>query len=151
MTSFLYFMSIRNKIKKTLNNEHFKKYEKWVSLLIWLVAIYLMSNSSLKEFVVVADWWELILRKMAHIFEFGILAWLFFRILGQTEKRHVYWNLFWAFIFTVLYAISDEYHQAFIVGRSGNVVDVFIDSLGGLISIWLIYLNYRHKKIKQVK
>ena len=133
-------------IKKVITHRHFVKYEKYVSLIIWLAAIFYLSNNSLTEFVIITDWWEFIIRKLAHVFEFGVLTYLIFRILGETEKRHVYWNLFWAFAFSVLYAVSDEFHQTFVQGRTGTIRDVMIDSIGSLIAIWLIYLNYQHKK-----
>jgi VanZ family protein len=106
---------------------------------------FLLSSKPL-NFVVFVDWWEYLIRKLAHFFEFGVLSFLIFRILSQTEKRHVYWNLFWAFAFTVLYAISDEYHQTFIHGRTGTYTDVLIDSAGALLAIWLMYLNFKYKK-----
>ena len=38
------------------------------------------------------------------------------------------------------YAISDEYHQSFVEGRSGGPLDVAIDSIGiALALIWLVY------------
>ena len=43
-----------------------------------------------------------------------------------------------ALIICVLYAISDEIHQLFIPGRSGEVRDVLIDSTGALVGILLI-------------
>ena len=30
----------------------------------------------------------------------------------------------------IIYAITDEIHQLFIVGRSGSIIDVLIDSIG---------------------
>lgn len=35
--------------------------------------------------------------------------------------------------FTLIYAASDEWHQTFVFGRSGTVMDVFIDSVGSLL------------------
>ncbi len=134
------------KLAPILNHRHFKKYEKWASLIIWMLAIYYLSSKSL-TFVVVTDFWEFILRKMAHMFEYGVLNLLIFRILGQTEKRHYYWNLFWALFFTILYAISDEYHQTFTIGRVGIYTDVLIDSAGALVAAWLMFLNHKHKEI----
>jgi len=143
------FEKLEPKIRKIISHRHFQKYEKYISLIFWLAAIFYLSNNSLKEFVIVTDWWEFIIRKLVHLFEFAVLTYLIFRILGQTEKRHVYWNLFWSFAFTVLYAISDEYHQSFIAGRTGTYRDVIIDSVGSLIAIWLIFLDWRHKKTKK--
>jgi VanZ family protein len=42
-----------------------------------------------------------------------------------------------AFLITVLYAVSDEYHQTFIFGRQGAARDVLIDSAGVLLTVWL--------------
>ena len=141
-----WFKKLEAKMWQVVGQRHFKKYEKWVSAVVWMLAIYYLSSKSL-SFVVVVDYWEIILRKMAHMFEYAVLNFLIFRILGQTEKRHYYWNLFWALILTILYAISDEYHQTFTIGREGTYRDVLIDSAGALIAVWLIYINHRHKEL----
>ena len=39
-------------------------------------------------------------------------------------------NKKYAFVFSVFYAATDEYHQTFIQGRSGSLRDVLIDSIG---------------------
>ena len=49
----------------------------------------------------------------------------------------------------VIYALSDEIHQLFIIGRSGNIIDVLIDSLGSIIGIFIIKkVGNLHEKIK---
>ena len=40
-----------------------------------------------------------------------------------------------AFLICGLYAISDEIHQLYVQGRSGQVSDVLIDSSGALVGI----------------
>lgn len=134
-----------------IEHRHFKKYEKWVSLIIWMGAIYYLSSQSL-GFMAATDIWQFVIRKMAHMFEYAVLCLLIFRILSVTEKRHYYWNLFWALILTILYSISDEYHQTYTLGRTGTYRDVLIDSAGALVSTWLIFLNHKHKEIlKRIK
>ncbi|MEF2639337.1 MAG: VanZ family protein, partial [Lachnospiraceae bacterium] len=44
------------------------------------------------------------------------------------------------FALGVLYAASDEFHQLFVPGRSGQVRDVCIDSSGVMIGILLLTL-----------
>ncbi len=144
------FQNLKLKVNKIIQHRHFQKYEKYVSLVVWLGVIYFLSSQSL-SFLASFNIWEFILRKIFHMFEYAVLAILIFRILGQTEKRHIYWNIFWAFLFAVLYAVSDEYHQLFTAGRVGALQDVLIDSIGALIAIWLIYLNYRHTVILKKK
>lgn len=49
-------------------------------------------------------------------------------------------------IICLLYSISDEFHQLFIVGRSGEVRDVLIDTIGALTGIYGYYLIKRKYK-----
>ena len=47
-----------------------------------------------------------------------------------------------SFLFSVIYASTDEFHQTFVVGRDGNIVDVLIDSSGSLVGILLSSILY---------
>ncbi|MCP4425990.1 MAG: VanZ family protein, partial [Chloroflexi bacterium] len=60
----------------------------------------------------------------------ALLAWLLLRAMGEAERPYLY-----AFIITVLYAVSDEFHQTFVPGRGGRLPDVLIDALGGLTAL----------------
>src|SRR5699024_4908630 len=69
-------------------------------------------------------------------------------------KRHV--SIKWKFvalslIICILYAISDEVHQLFILGRSGEMRDVFIDSTGSATGIAVyILLSKTFRKIRSL-
>ena len=79
-------------------------------------------------------------RKVAHFSIYTLLsifAYNTFRV-AITQKRCV---ILATFAFCVLTAISDEIHQIFVSGRSGEVRDVLIDTLGvccglGLVWVW---------------
>ena len=45
-----------------------------------------------------------------------------------------------ALLLSIMYACYDEYRQLSIPGRSGNIKDVFIDSLGALTGIALTFI-----------
>lgn len=77
-----------------------------------------------------------LIRKMAHIAAFGILA-LF---VWQALNPHKYTYQF-AWLFATLYGALDEWHQSFIPTRSGKLSDVLIDSLGAVIALLLLYLT----------
>ena len=47
-------------------------------------------------------------------------------------------KIYLAYIFSILYACLDEIHQLFVSGRSGQIMDVFIDSMGIIIGILLV-------------
>ena len=70
--------------------------------------------------------WDLLLRKLAHACVFGALTLLWLRALGPLTAR----ALLWAAVISLLFAISDEYHQTFVSGRNGSPLDVAIDAVG---------------------
>jgi VanZ family protein len=72
--------------------------------------------------------WDTIGRKLIHAATYGLLWFLWWRALGRT------WP---AVAITLLYAISDEYHQTFVHGRHGSPLDVAVDMAGVLIAIGL--------------
>jgi VanZ family protein len=85
---------------------------------------------------------------MAHILLYatlGILAALLVR-----EYTRPGWRLVLsAEIIVILYATSDEIHQLFIPGRSGEMRDVLIDSTAGLVGITIAALLYHHYLLRK--
>lgn len=53
-----------------------------------------------------------------------------------------------AWVIGALYACTDEFHQRFVPGRSGELRDVGIDCCGVLTGV-LLYTAYRHLKNRQ--
>lgn len=86
-----------------------------------------------------------IVRKNAHFFGYlilGMLSSLVLRLSGVKDLKLFVFSL----LFCILYAISDEVHQYFVPGRSAEVRDVLIDSLGssiGIIFNFIITVIYR--------
>jgi VanZ family protein len=72
--------------------------------------------------------WDLILRKAAHMAEYGLLWFLWYRALEVRSP----WP---AIAITVAYAATDELHQSFVEGRHGTPVDVLIDSVGIALAV----------------
>ena len=64
--------------------------------------------------------WDLLLRKLAHAGVFGMLTLLWLRALGPHTNR----ALLGAVTISLLFAISDEYHQILVSGRNGSPLDV---------------------------
>ena len=76
-------------------------------------------------------------RKLAH---FSIYMVVGFSIMGffcTFDMRNKY-KLLWSLLIGITYAITDEYHQSFIPGRSPRVFDVCIDTFGVLIGIFVM-------------
>ena len=76
-----------------------------------------------------------IVRKLAHASEFFILAIFVYLLLKEYNVNKIYLI---TFIICFLYACSDEFHQIFVIERTGKVLDVLIDSFGSIISILII-------------
>lgn len=83
---------------------------------------------------------QLPIRKLAHFTIYligGVLAILLLKQYNNitTAKKIIYCQLF-----ITLYALSDEFHQYFIPGRTASIIDVLIDSVGGLVGIIILAL-----------
>lgn len=84
----------------------------------------------------IIDYSTLIVRKIAHVSEYFILSILVYLYINEYNiiySKKIYITILICFI----YAISDEVHQLFIVGRSGNIIDVIIDTLGAYLYLLL--------------
>ena len=91
-------------------------------------------------------------RKAAHASEFALLAILFFGTLktGLGGKRFPYFLI--AFLASSFYAVTDEWHQIFVPGRSGQAGDVLLDAAGalfGCIFVQCVLAVYRRRKKSQ--
>jgi len=85
-----------------------------------------------------------IIRKNAHFFTYLVLGILTFNGLKNSELAGGR-GFILALIICILYAISDEIHQLFIPGRSGQVTDVVIDGMGSLVGITLHQMSNKIK------
>ncbi len=81
-----------------------------------------------------AEEWQHPVRKAAHMTEYAVLACILLGNLLQYPglRNRAY---LWAWMGAAAYAATDEFHQLFIEGRSGELKDVCIDSTGALIGL----------------
>ena len=70
-------------------------------------------------------------RKTAHASEYALLGMLLFGAMTGTRRR----RMCYAWLATACYAATDEFHQLFVPGRSGQFTDVCIDSGGAAVGI----------------
>lgn len=92
-----------------------------------------------------------IVRKNAHFFIYLVLGVLVIHALRKSGVSSTYYGLCLAFLFCVLYAVSDELHQLFVAGRGAQVEDVFIDSAGAFVGIFLYLVIRQRKSVIDVK
>ena len=86
-------------------------------------------------------------RKSAHFTIYFLLG-LF--IISYIKEYKVITNkeVLITILVVFLYACSDEIHQIFVPGRSGEIRDILIDTLGGSLSSSLYFLIYKIRSKK---
>lgn len=85
-----------------------------------------------------------IVRKSTHFTLYYILGLTFILFLSEYDLNNKKLLLF-TILFVFIYACSDECHQLFVSGRSGEVLDVLIDTFGGTVSS-ILYLKFRVRR-----
>ena len=135
--------------------KEYTKYFRWLPAILWMGFIFFLShqeagsssqlsqgitrtlfniiNSVLPWLDLELDFFHFIVRKGAHFSAYLILGLLLSHALKPGDRKAYYSIL----LLCVLYAMSDEFHQTFVSGRSGELRDVLIDSTGSLTGILL--------------
>jgi VanZ family protein len=80
-----------------------------------------------------------------HFFEFGLLALLTIRFVNFYFDPGVR-CYFLIFLATMLYGLSDEWHQSFVPGRVASVSDLLADTLGVIFGLGIYYAVIRYKE-----
>jgi VanZ family protein len=107
------------------------------------------SNLSTVEKEELAKNLDFAVRKIAHGLEYMVLAISIavpFYINGLDGKK----LLISALAFCILYASTDEFHQLYVNGRSGQVRDVLIDGTGALIGTCIFLFTKNKLNSKRV-
>lgn len=116
--------------------------KRWLPLLTWMVAIFVISGQT-KEEIPAFGMWDLLIKKASHFLAYGFLALLAWWAVKEWQRP-----LLWALIITIGYAISDELHQTFVPTRNGTLADVIIDALGGITMLLILWGYNQRLKMK---
>ena len=114
----------------------------FVRLLDALFSLDIMKNE------IIQDMTSFLVRKAAHMSEYAILAILLGLTIREYKKEP--WLLL-ALTATAAYAATDEFHQLFVPGRSGQLKDVLIDTAGGALGLGLLALILYLKRRRKMK
>ncbi|ADQ39797.1 VanZ family protein [Caldicellulosiruptor acetigenus I77R1B] len=151
-------------------NSNIKLYIRWALVFLWMAVIFYFSSqegiiSHQKSFSVavlcerIVEFFagkdiitnanrknfEFFVRKLAHVTEYFVLCMLFYRafLAGGNDYRK---SAAKSFIFSFLYAVTDEIHQIFVAGRGPSPVDVGVDTIGMLLYLLPRILKEKIKK-----
>jgi VanZ family protein len=76
---------------------------------------------------------DFLLKKGAHAIGYALLASAYFYALPPRLSPG--YKAVLALLMAVLFALSDEFHQSFVQGRTSSLRDVAIDTMGGLAGL----------------
>ena len=150
-------------MKIKMISKHFVKY--YLPVIFWMGFIFWMSTgtfssqntfsfmeAALRFFLPKISTQELdlihaMIRKSGHVTEYFILGLLLFRAFRGDSIGS--WNWRWSFfavILVALWAAGDEFHQSFVPTRTASVVDVVLDTAGGVLAQFAIISWHRYRK-----
>lgn len=80
------------------------------------------------------------IRKLAHFSEYACMGMLVYILLRQWRSgdNKMYMQVL---VWVCVSAIADELHQTFVPGRDGNVLDVCLDTCGGIFGIFIMRIT----------
>lgn len=136
-----------------------KKYIWWIAVLACMIVIFLFSNQKATDSTQLSDgllfdiinflninvsdndisFLSVFIRKTAHFSVYAVLGISTYMLVVTNFLKPGKRAFFTVLAVCVLYAVTDEMHQLFVAGRSGEIRDVFIDSLGAMFGISLAY------------
>jgi VanZ family protein len=104
---------------------------RWIPALVIMAVIFFLSSlpaSMLPNFGPL-DFW---VKKGGHATGYAMLGLAYFYALPPGLSRGYRWLM--AILMAVLFALSDEFHQSFIAGRTSTLRDVLIDGSGATLA-----------------
>ena len=142
----------------------------WLPLFIWLALIFagstdLMSAEHTSRILVPFLRWlrptiswqtieqvHFVVRKAAHLSEYAILAALLYRALVNTVLLGRAWaSAAIVLVVCSLYAMTDEFHQAFVPSRTATARDVAIDSVGAMCGVLVTRIFARQQTGRELE
>jgi VanZ family protein len=115
-----------------------KAFKLWGPVVIWAGIIFFFSSI---PYLRTDLGYDFLLRKIAHIAEYFVLAFLLYRAFKGSFNMDFLRLFMYPALFAFLYAVSDEIHQYFVLGRNCSLQDVLVDS-AGIIGFYAI-INLR--------
>lgn len=105
---------------------------RWATALLMMGVIFFFSSrpgNDLPDF----GTFDFVVKKGGHVLGYGLLSLAYWQGLGRKPEAAK-----WAWLLSLLYAMTDEYHQVFVPGRHPSLMDVMLfDGVGAALALWL--------------
>jgi len=142
---------------------------KWVPVIAWMILIFVGSTDVLSaehtsrylapflrwldphiSFPTIAHV-NILLRKLGHLTEYGILAALLWSALRVTLRSISMSTIaVVALVICAVFAASDEFHQSFVPSRTPSENDIMIDICGAILGLTICLLLAQRKQARKV-
>lgn len=115
---------------------------------VTVAVVQVVSDRTIEEDEPLLENIEKIIRKLAHYTIYAVGSFLIMNY-AYTTNRKTKEKVFYSTAFGIGYAVTDELHQFFVVGRSASIFDVCIDALGIVTGIGIYVIMRKAIEIKQ--
>jgi uncharacterized protein YfiM (DUF2279 family) len=105
---------------------------RWVPALFMMVIIFLISSLPAYRIPYFGEY-DVLIKKFAHALGYAMLGLAYFYALPR--RISVTHKVILAFMMAILFALSDEFHQSFVEGRTSSLNDVVIDGCGTILAL----------------
>lgn len=111
-----------------------RAYLRWLPSLLMMGLIFLFSSlpSTRIPYYGAID---VVIKKGGHALGYALLGLSYYHALPHRLTK-LYRGIT-AILMAILFALSDEYHQSFVQGRSSSLTDVFVDTVGAIVAVVL--------------
>ena len=107
---------------------------RWIPALAMMVAIFTLSALPASK-VPTFGAYDVYIKKIGHAIGYGLLGVSYYYALPTGLPRGVRWVM--ALTLSLGFALSDEFHQSFVEGRTSSLRDVAIDGAGATLALFL--------------
>ncbi len=111
-----------------------EKLIRWLPALAMMSAIFVLSALPASKVPTFGPY-DVYFKKLGHAIGYGLLGVAYYYALPTGLPRVARWVM--AFGLSLGFAVSDEFHQSFVHGRTASVRDVAIDGLGAFLALFL--------------
>jgi len=105
-----------------------------VPALAMMTAIFVLSAMPASKIPTFGPY-DVYLKKVGHAIGYGLLGVSYYYALPTRFPRFARWSM--ALGLSLGFALSDEFHQSFVSGRTASIRDVAIDGVGAFLALFL--------------
>lgn len=105
---------------------------RWLPSLIIMAAIFTLSSLPASNLPFFGEL-DLLFKKGGHAIGYALLGLAYYYALPPRLAVGYRWVV--ALLMAILFALSDEYHQSFVQGRTSSLRDVAIDTIGAAVAL----------------